>query len=150
MSQQQKSAPTTAAENKFPAKILTDNDAIPLSIALSVADILKTLPKVKGIIALTATGYTPALISECRPSVPIYALCSDFKICRFMQLYSNVSSILIEEEEVKCDKESILNLNNFLKNELKMEKDDNAILTGSIPHLMSGLSTNFLKIHTIV
>ncbi len=67
-----------------------------------------------------------------------------------MQLYSNVSSILIEEEEVKCDKESILNLNNFLKNELKMEKDDNAILTGSIPHLMSGLSTNFLKIHTIV
>lgn len=137
-------------KNKFPAKILTDNDAIPLSIALSVADILKTLPKVKGIIALTATGYTPALISECRPSVPIYALCSDFKICRFMQLYSNVSSILIEEEEVKCDKESILNLNNFLKNELKMEKDDNAILTGSIPHLMSGLSTNFLKIHTIV
>lgn len=137
-------------KNKFPDKILTDNDAIPLSIALSVADILKTLPKVKGIIALTATGYTPALISECRPTVPIYALCSDFKICRFMQLYSNVYSILIEEEEVKCDKESILNLNSFLKNELKMRKGDNAILTGSIPHLMSGLSTNFLKIHTIV
>lgn len=137
-------------KNEFPVKILPDSDSIPMSIALSVADILKSLPNAKGIIALTATGYTPALISECRPSVPIYALCSDFKICRFIQLYNSVFSMLIEDEEIKCDRESILNLNTFLKEQLQMQKGDNAILTGSIPHLMSGLSTNFLKIHTII
>jgi len=137
-------------KNQFPAKILPDKNAIPMSIAVSVADILKTLPNAKGVIALTATGYTPALISECRPSVPIFALCSDFKICRFMQLYNSVFSMLIDDDEIKCDKDSMLKLNEFLKSEVNMQKDDNIILTGSIPHLMSGLSTNFLKIHTIM
>lgn len=137
-------------KNEFPEKILTGKDAVPISIALSVADILNNLPKTKGIIALTATGFTPALISECRPSVPVYALCSDFKICRFMQLYNSVFAVKIEDTEIRCDREAILNLNSFLKNELHMEKDENAILTGSIPYLMSGLSTNFLKIHTVI
>lgn len=137
-------------KNEFPEKILTGKDAIPISIALSVADILNNLPKTKGIIALTATGFTPALISECRPSVPVYALCSDYKICRFLQLYNSVFAVKIEDTEIRCDREAILNLNSFLKNELHMEKDENAILTGSIPYLMSGLSTNFLKIHTVI
>lgn len=137
-------------KNEFPKPILTNSNAIPMSIALSIADILKNLPKTKGIIALTATGYTPALISECRPSVPIYALCSDFKICRFMQLYNSVFSIIMKEKEINIDKETLLTLNEFLKNSLKMKVDDNAIITGSIPHLMSGQSTNFIKIHTII
>ena len=137
-------------KNEFPKPILTKSNAIPMSIALSIADILKNLPKTKGIIALTATGYTPALISECRPSVPIYALCSDFKICRFMQLYNSVFSIIMKEKEINIDKETLLTLNEFLKNSLKMKVDDNAIITGSIPHLMSGQSTNFIKIHTII
>ena len=137
-------------KNEFPKPILTKSNAIPMSIALSIADILKNLPKTKGIIALTATGYTPALISECRPSVPIYALCSDFKICRFMQLYNSVFSIIMKEQEINIDKETLLTLNEFLKNSLKMKVDDNAIITGSMPHLMSGQSTNFVKIHTII
>lgn len=137
-------------KNEFPKPILTKSNAIPMSIALSISDILKNLPKTKGIIALTATGYTPALISECRPSVPIYALCSDFKICRFMQLYNSVFSIIMKEKEINIDKETLLTLNEFLKNSLKMKVDDNAIITGSIPHLMSGQSTNFIKIHTII
>lgn len=137
-------------KNEFPKPILTKSNAIPMSIALSISDILKNLPRTKGIIALTATGYTPALISECRPSVPIYALCSDFKICRFMQLYNSVFSIIMKEKEINIDKETLLTLNEFLKNSLKMKVDDNAIITGSIPHLMSGQSTNFIKIHTII
>ncbi|MBD5401388.1 pyruvate kinase [bacterium] len=137
-------------KNELPKELLTECNPIPVSIASSVAEILKNLPKVKGIIALTATGYTPALISECRPSVPIYALCSDFKICRFMQLHNSVFSIIADDEEIKCDKESITKLNNFLINGLKLKKGDNVILTGSIPYIMSGLSTNFLKIHTVV
>ena len=137
-------------KNEFPKTMLTKSNAIPMSIALSIADILKNLPKTKGIIALTATGYTPALISECRPSVPIYALCSDFKICRFMQLYNSVFSIMMTEKDINIDNETLLTLNEFLKNSLKMKVDDNAIITGSIPHLMSGESTNFIKIHTII
>lgn len=137
-------------KNEFPKPILTKSNAIPMSIALSISDILKNLPKAKGIIALTATGYTPALISECRPSVPIYALCPDFQICRFMQLYNSVFSVVISDKEIKIDKETLLDLNAFLKKDLKMKVDDNAVITGSIPHLMSGESTNFIKIHTII
>src|SRR5574344_56143 len=136
-------------KNEFPNKLITKSNAIPKSIAISVSDILKNLPKVKGVIAMTATGYTPALISECRPSVPIYALCPSFKICRFIQLYNSVFAMNIPEEEIKIDKETVLSLNVFLKKELRMRKDDNAIVTGSIPHLMSGESTNFLKIHNV-
>ena len=136
-------------KNEFPKELLNSQDPIPVSIAISISDILKNLPNAKGIIALTATGYTPSLISESRPSVPIYALCSDFKICRFLQLFNSVHTIPIEEEEIRCDKEAIVELNNFLKKELDMQKGDNVILTGSIPYLMSGLSTNFLKIQNI-
>ena len=135
--------------NEFPKELSSESDAIPMAIAVSVADILKNLPNAKGIIALTATGYTPSLISECRPSVPIYALCADYKICRFLQLYNSVYAIKIQDEEIRCDKEAILALNNFLKNKLGLYKGDNVILTGSIPYLMSGLSTNFLKIHNV-
>lgn len=137
-------------KNEFPKPILTKSNAIPMSIALSIADIVKNLPKAKGIIALTATGYTPALISESRPSVPIYALCSDLQICRFLQLYNSVFAIKISDKEIKIDTETLLDLNVFLKKDLKMKQDDSAIITGSIPHLMSGESTNFIKIHTII
>ena len=137
-------------KNEFPKPILTKSNAIPMSIALSIADIVKNLPKAKGIIALTANGYTPALISESRPSVPIYALCSDFQICRFLQLYNSVFAIKISDKEIKIDTETLLDLNVFLKKDLKMKQDDSAIITGSIPHLMSGESTNFIKIHTII
>ena len=46
--------------------------------------------------------------------------------------------------------DEILELNEFLVNNLNMEKGDNVIITGSVPHLMSGESTNFMKIHTVI
>lgn len=136
-------------KNCFPKEIQEKHNTTPTAIAVSISDILKSLPKIKGIIALTATGYTPALISKCKPSVPIYALCPDFHVCRFLQLYSSVHCVKIPNEEIKFDKEAVNLLNIFLRSELKMRKDDTTIITGSIPHLMSGESTNFLKIHKI-
>ncbi len=136
-------------KNCFDKEFHEKNVSTPMAIAFSIADILRNMHKIKGIVALTATGHTPALISKCHPSVPVYALCHDFKVCRFLQLFNNVHSILIPNEQIKFDKEAVSLLNLFLKSELKMRKDDNAIITGSIPHLMSGESTNFLKIHKI-
>ena len=136
-------------KNEFPATIRTEENAIPMSIAVSVADTLKNLPKAKGVIALTATGYTTALISECRPSVPIYSFCEDAKVGRFMQLFNSVSSIKVDDKNIEIDKSSLIELNEFLKKELEMEVGDCVIITGSVPHLMSGQSTNFMKIHKI-
>ena len=136
-------------KNEFPATIRTEENAIPMSIAVSVADTLKNLPKAKGVIALTATGYTTALISECRPSVPIYSFCEDAKVGRFMQLFNSVSSIKVDDKNIEIDKSSLIELNEFLKKELEMEVGDCLIITGSVPHLMSGQSTNFMKIHKI-
>ena len=140
---------TFITKNCFANEFHEKNVSTPLAIAFSIADILRNMHKVKGIVALTATGYTPALISKCHPSVPVYALCHDLKVCRFLQLFNNVYSIIIPDEEIKFDKEAVSILNLFLKSELKMHKEDLAVITGSIPHLMSGESTNFLKIHKI-
>lgn len=136
-------------KNCFPKEISERHNTTPMAIAVSIADILRNVPKIKGIIALTAAGYTPALISKCRPAVPVYALCPDFKVCRAMQLFNNVFSIKIPDEEIRFDKEAVNLLNVFLRSELKMRKGETTIITGSIPHLMSGESTNFLKIHKI-
>ena len=136
-------------KNCFPKEINEKHNTTPMAIAVSIADILRNVPKIKGIIALTAAGYTPALISKCRPSVPVYALCPDFKTCRALQLFNNVFSVKIPDEEIKFDKEAVNLLNIFLRSELKMRKGETTIITGSIPHLMSGESTNFLKIHKI-
>lgn len=139
-------------KNEFIQNLSSCTNGIPKAIALSVADTLKSLPDIKGVIALTATGYTPALMSECRPSVPIYSLSSDLKVCRWLQLYNNVFSLKIDKSighDLNIDNHTLILLNEFLKNGLDMNTDDIVIVTGSIPHLMSGESTNFLKIHKI-
>ncbi len=135
--------------NCFPAEIQTEHGKTEIAIALSIADIIKNMPKIKGIAAVTATGYTPALISECSPSVPIYALCHDIKVCRVLQLYKSVFSVLIPNREIKLDKQSASTLNEFLQTNLGLNKGNIVIITGSMPHMMSGASTNFLKIHEI-
>lgn len=138
--------------NEFIKNLSECKNAIPKAIALSVADTIKNIPGIKGVIALTATGYTPALMAECKPTVPIYSLSSDVKVCRLMQLYNNVFSMKIDKNmcsDIRIDCQSFLLLDEFLKNGLNMNSNDVVILTGSIPHLMSGESTNFMKIHRI-
>ena len=69
-----------------------------------------------------------------------------------MQLFSNVHSVLVDkniESDMNVDDNSLIMLNDFLIKGLKMHPGDIVIVTGSIPHLMSGESTNFLKIHTV-
>ena len=139
-------------KNEFVRNLEGFTNEIPKAIALSVADTVKHIPAVKGVIALTATGYTPALMSECRPTVPIYSLSSDLKVCRWLQLYNNVFSMKIEKSlghELNIDAQAFLLMDEFLKNGLSLNTKDIVILTGSVPHLMSGESTNFLKIHEI-
>ncbi len=137
-------------KNEYVDKLATCTNGIPKAIALSVADTLKSLPDVKGVVTLTARGYTPALMSECRPSVPIYSLCSDFNVCRWLQLYSNVHSILVEaNQNIGIDNNTVNVLNEFLKEHLGLQSSDIVIVTGSVPRLMSGSSTNFMKIHTV-
>lgn len=140
-------------KNEYIQNLSTFTNAIPKAIALSVADTLKSIPGIKGVIALTATGYTSALISECRPSVPIYSLSSDFQVCRWLQLYSNVNSIKIDKKisnNLTIDDKAHSLINEFLKKSLGMKTDDIVLVTGSIPRLMSGNSTNFMKIHKII
>ena len=139
-------------KNEFVRNLEGFTNEIPKAIALSVADTVKHIPAVKGVIALTATGYTPALMSECRPTVPIYSLSSDLKVCRWLQLYNNVFSMKIEKSlghELNIDAQAFLLMDEFLKNGLSLNTKDIVILTGSVPHFMSGESTNFLKIHEI-
>jgi len=92
-------------KNCFVSQFQPGQNKSEIAIALSIADIVKFMPKIKGIVALTATGYTPALISECRPSVPLYAPCHDLKACRCISLYRDVISVPIPDTAFKLDKE---------------------------------------------
>ena len=51
--------------------------------------------------------------------------------------------------ELSIDAQAFLFMDEFLKNGLNFKTNDIVILTGSVPHFMSGESTNFLKIHEI-
>ena len=55
----------------------------------------------------------------------------------------------VDDKNIEIDKSSLIELNEFLKKELEMEAGDCVIITGSVPQLMSGQSTNFMKIHKI-
>jgi len=138
-----------ARKNCFVSQFQPGQNKSEIAIALSIADIVKFMPKIKGIVALTATGYTPALIAECRPSVPLYAPCHDLKACRCISLYRDVIPVVIPNTSFKLDKESTEILNVFLKRKLGLKSGDVVVITGSLPHVMSGESTNFLKIHEV-
>ena len=68
---------------------------------------------------------------------------------KLVDLCNYVSSIKVDDKNIEIDKSSLIELNEFLKKELGMETGDCVIITGSVPHLMSGQSTNFMKIHKI-
>ena len=63
--------------------------------------------------------------------------------------YFEVPKQLKGHKVVGIDAQAFLFMDEFLKNGLNFKTNDIVILTGSVPHFMSGESTNFLKIHEI-
>lgn len=133
--------------NTFPKEMLENNNSQAMAIGLALSDMIKKLPDIKAIVALTGSGFTPVFLSESKPAVPILACCPCPRICRAIKLYRGVYPISLKFE-TKIDRPSLLRMNKFLIHKLDFKENDTVIITGSVPNVLVG-GTNFIKIHTI-
>ena len=112
----------------------------------AMVTMLDNLP-IKAIITFTTNGYTPALLSKAKPSVPIYALAKSETVCRQMNLCRDVVPVNYNwQQEISI--KSLKEVNQLLKDKLGMKPGDLIILTGVVPYVI-GQTTNFIKIMTI-
>lgn len=133
--------------NTFPRKMVEENNTQAMAIGLALSDMIKKVPNINAIVALTGSGFTPVFLSESKPSVPILACCPDIKICRAIKLYRAVFPINFKFER-KIDRSSLDRMDKFLIKKLNFKTHDTVIITGSVPNVLVG-GTNFIKIHKI-
>ncbi len=131
----------------FPKKMIDQNNTQAMAIGMALSDMIKKVPDIKAIVALTGSGFTPVFLSESKPSVPILACCPDLNICKAIKLYRAVFPITFKFER-KIDRSSLVRMDNFLINKLNFKPNDTVIITGSVPNVLIG-GTNFIKIHRI-
>ena len=102
---------------------------------------------IKAIVVFTTNGYTPALLSKAKPSVPVYALAKSETVCRQMNLYRDITPVTHNWQQ-EISTRSLKELNEILIKKVGMKAGDKVILTGVIPYVV-GQTTNFIKMHTI-
>ena len=112
----------------------------------AMISMLENLP-IKAIIAYTTNGYTPALLSKAKPSVPIYALCKQTSVCRQLNLCRDVIPVHYDWLQ-EISKQSIAEVNKLILKQLGLKNGDKVILTGVVPYI-PGQTTNFIKLHTV-
>lgn len=117
-----------------------------IAICTAIIDMVEKI-NVKAIIALTASGYTPKLLSKAKPSVPIFSFCPSYRNTRRMVLYSDVYPIEMELEG-GMNKQSLENMEKCLIERFGFKVGDKIIFTGALPDLLIG-KTNFIKLHEI-
>jgi len=134
-------------KHNYYTKELTDackDDSI--AICTAIIDMVEKV-NVKAIVALTASGYTPKLLSKAKPSVPIFSFCPSYRNTRRMVLYSNVFPIEMDLEG-GINSEILGTLDKCLIERFKFKAGDKVIFTGALPDLLIG-KTNFIKLHEI-
>ena len=98
---------------------------------------------IKAIVVFTTNGYTPALLSKAKPSVPVYALAKSETVCRQMNLYRDITPVTHNWQQ-EISTRSLKELNEILIKKVGMKAGDKVILTGVIPYVV-GQTTNFIK-----
>lgn len=132
--------------NKFPRKMDENFSDGSMAIGMAVADITKRT-NVKAIVAITKSGYTPVLLSESKPSVPILTCCPQPDICRAIKIYRAVQPINAIFE-IKIDRYMLKYLDMYLIDNIGLQVGDMIVICGSVPELLTG-GTNFIKIHEV-
>ena len=117
-----------------------------IAICSAIVDMVEKI-NVKGIVALTASGYTPKLLSKAKPSVPIFSFCPSYRNTRRMMLYSDVYPIEMDLEG-GINQQTLEVLDKCLMERFNFKSGDKVIFTGSLPDLLVG-KTNFIKLHEI-
>jgi len=117
-----------------------------IAICTAIIDMVEKID-VKAILTLTASGYTPKLLSKAKPSVPIFSICPSARNTRRMVLFSGVFPIEMDFEG-SFNLETLKVLDELLLKRFKFQHGDKVIFCGALPDLMVG-KTNFIKLHEI-
>lgn len=117
-----------------------------IAICTAIIDMVEKID-VKAIIALTASGYTPKLLSKAKPSVPIFSFCPSYRNTRRMMLYSGVYPVEMDLQD-GINQQILDYLDKYLMESYDYKEGDKVIFTGALPDLLVG-KTNFIKIHEI-
>lgn len=117
-----------------------------IAICMAIIDMVEKI-NVKAILTLTASGYTPKLLSKAKPSVPILSFCPSHRNSRRMVLYSDVYPIEMELEG-GINQQVLGVMDKCLIERFNFKVGDKVIFTGSLPDLLVG-KTNFIKLHEI-
>src|SRR5574344_1232349 len=132
--------------NYYPQSIIDACKDDSVAICSAIIDMVEKV-NVKAILTLTASGYTPKLLSKAKPSVPILSFCPSYRNTRRMILFSDVYPVEMELHE-NFTRETLQVLDKSLIERFKLKKGDKVIVTGALPDLMVG-KTNFIKLHEI-
>ncbi|MBP7211395.1 pyruvate kinase [bacterium] len=133
--------------NHYSHNLLEESKDDSIAICTAIIDMVEKID-VKAIITLTASGYTPKLLSKAKPSVPIFSFCPSYRNSRRMMLYSDVFLIKADLEEGGINTKVLKYFDDVLVNDYGFKQDDKVIFTGALPDLLVG-KTNFIKLHEI-
>lgn len=117
-----------------------------IAICMAIIDMVEKI-KVKAILTLTASGYTPKLLSKAKPSIPIFSFCPSHRNSRRMMLYSDVYPIEMKLSD-GIDQQTLDILDKCLIERFNLKAGDKVVVTGALPDLLVG-KTNFIKLHEI-
>lgn len=132
--------------NFYPQCVVDECKDDSIAICTAIIDMVEKI-NVKAIIALTASGYTPKLLSKAKPSVPIFSFCPSYRNTRRMMLYSDVYPIEMDLQD-GMQKQSLEIVDKILVEQFNFKEGDKVIFTGALPDLLVG-KTNFIKLHEI-
>lgn len=116
------------------------------AIVRAIIDMVKEI-EVGAIVAFTKTGYTARLLSKAKPSVPVIAISNNIETCRRLSLYWGISAVYMEIE--KLNEKLMKRLDSLFIEEDLLQLKDKVIITGSMPYLATGETTNFIRIHEV-
>ena len=132
--------------NHYSDDVIGESKDDSIAICTAIIDMVEKID-VKAIIALTASGYTPKLLSKAKPSVPIFSFCPSYRNTRRMMLYSGVYPVEMEFND-GINQEILDFLDKYLIENHDYKQSDKVIFTGALPDLLVG-KTNFIKLHEI-
>ncbi len=132
--------------NYYPQDLINACKDDSIAICMAIIDMVEKI-KVKAILTLTASGYTPKLLSKAKPSVPIFSFCPSHRNSRRMMLYSDVYPIEMELSD-GIDQQTLELLDKCLIERFNFKPGDKFVVTGALPDLLVG-KTNFIKLHEI-
>ena len=103
--------------------------------------------KAKALLSFSHSGNSTRLMSRLRPSVPIIMVSDSEATCKKMALCWGVYPFLKNWDDV-LNQDILINIDNFLINEIGLNCGDYVIITGSAPRLITS-KTNFIRVHKI-